>query len=100
MIDIVYDVNVIAIEKIREDVYLLRGYADVNKFPGKFEFVALVLVAGSVATLKGFLHEKNGRKVTIKQARSVDEFLRSIGCEIVEYVRSKDGVMVNVTRKL
>jgi hypothetical protein len=99
MIDIAHEVDGLAVEKVSKSVYLLRGYADGNKYPGKFEWVALAIVSGGVATMKGFLHINSGG-VSLKHARLVNEFLLSIGCKILFYQRIKDGVVINVTRRL
>jgi hypothetical protein len=88
-----------AVEKVSKSVYLLRGYADGNKFPGEFEWVALALTDNGVVTMKGFLHINSGG-VSLKHARLVNEFLLSIGCKILFYQRIKDGVVINVTRRL
>jgi hypothetical protein len=99
MIDIVYETGGLAVERASKSVYLLRGYADGNKYPGKFEWVALAIVSGGVATMKGFLHINSGG-VSLKHARLVNEFLLSIGCKILRYQRIKNGVVVDVTRRL
>lgn len=99
MIEIVHEVDGLMVEKIRESDYLVRGYADGCKFPDEFEWVMLVLIDGILATFKGFLHSHGGH-VTLNQARSVDNFLKSVGCKKLIYEREKNGIMVNVTRKL
>ncbi len=99
MIDIVYETGGLAVERASKSVYLLRGYADGNKYPGKFEWVALAIVRGGVATMKGFLHIKDG-KASLEHARLVDKFLKSIGCRILFYQRIKNGVVINVMRRL
>lgn len=90
----------IDVEKITNNVYLIRGYIDGSANPDPFEWVVLAVIEGYIATLKGFLHERNGRKVTPKQARSVDAFLRSRCCEKLSYIRIKNGKVTNVSRRL
>ena len=100
MNEIVYQSDGIAVERLYGPVYLVRGYAEGSEFPSKYESVMTGVVRGYLATFKGLLHEKNGMAITIKQARAVDTFLKSLGCRKLVYERVKDGVVINVTRRL
>ena len=96
---IVYEVGGMAAERLTECGYILRGYADGKRYPDGFEWIVVALISGTLATLKGFLHIKGG-KGSLRHARLVDDFLRLIGCKELTYERIKNGVIINVTRKL
>ena len=99
MIDIVYESDGVMIEKVTENSYIIRGYADGKNFPDGFDWIVVALVDALTVTFKGFLHIKNCL-MPLKHARLVDDFFRSIGCKIVEYERVKNGLVVNVRRRL
>lgn len=99
MTDIFYESDGVMIERVTVHGYIIRGYADGAGYPDEFEWIVVAIIDGSVATLKGFLHIKNGNW-PLKHARLVDNFLRSIGCKLIKYEREKKGTMINVTRKL
>ena len=99
MIDIVYESGGVMIEKVTEHGYIIRGYANGRSFPGGFDWIVVALVDALTVTFKGFLHIKNCL-MPLSHARAVDIFFRSLGCEIVEYERVKNGIVINVSRRL
>ena len=99
MINIVHEVDGLAVEKVTECGYILRGYSCGKKYPDGFDWIVVALIDRTIATLKGFLHIKGGNG-SIKHARMVDTFLKSLGCKKLVYERVKDGVVINVTRRL
>jgi hypothetical protein len=101
MINIVFESNGFVAEEIKdkESVYLLRGYAHEKKYPAAFEWICVALINDKTATIKGLLHTKKHR-ISLISIRRIYDFLRSLGCNWLIYERIKDGVVINVTRKL
>lgn len=88
--NIVWDGDGVLIEKLSDDIFIIRGYEGEETFPHPYIWVYTVHVVNDCAKMKGFL-SRDGFRIDRRKLRVTKRYLRQIGCTHSSYERIVNG---------